>query len=160
MRNKATTWVWEKCGKTEEKGDYGKQPFRKLESKCTGNYNMVSLPVWQIGSTWYSCFDFSFLQPTIGTGAGEVQKWNMMRFFFFKRVEEVRNKQSSVLLCKYGTLDLFMMFIYFDGILAICELFHDITYRSIWKHFLHNASHDVQENFLEYVNKILNYFVI
>lgn len=29
MRNKATTWVWEKCGKTEEKGDYGKQPFRK-----------------------------------------------------------------------------------------------------------------------------------
>ena len=30
-----------------------------------------------------------------------------------------------------GTLDLFMLFIYFDGIFAICELFYDITYRSI-----------------------------
>lgn len=76
--------------------------------------------------------DFSFLQPTIGTGVGEVRKWNTMRFFFFLREsEELETNNPVYYYANKGTLDLFMMFIYFDGIFAICELSHDITYRSI-----------------------------
>ena len=58
-------------------------------------------------------------------------EYNEVFFFFLRESEELETNNPVYYYANKGTLDLFMMFIYFDGIFAICELSHDITYRSI-----------------------------
>lgn len=86
-----------KCGKPRRKETKWKTATRKTESKCNWNYNMVSLPVWQQDQRIFMFLDFVF-SPTLQVQAGEVEV-DMMRFFFLQS-RGVRNKQSSVLLCK------------------------------------------------------------
>lgn len=66
----------------------GNSHLGKLESTCNWELQ-YGIPASLANRTKmiFMFLDFIFLQPTIGTGAEEMQNWNTMRccFFFFLR---------------------------------------------------------------------------